>query len=207
MTLDNEELTLEELTEGSRLAELVLDLRQTVAEQSEALTDLQTKLERLLTETPDDRAKREEALWNERRRRTAIDSDLRTKRNRLAQIDKDLDEHLPWLDFLTAQRNDVKAKLEDGRKRLADTRGDSLLAREVEELEDTLWAIDGARDWRHVGGDLVQRTTAAGWRPKPGYTNPLEGRFMLATTMRTVAALRAEREVVQRELDALTNVS
>jgi chromosome segregation ATPase len=204
MTIDNEELTIEELTQDCRLAELVLDLRQTVAEQSEALTDLRTKVETLLTETPEERATREQAIWNERRRRTAIDSDIRTKRSRLAQIDSDLAEHVPWLEFLTAQRADVKAKLEEARHRVADTPGDGLLVREVEELEDTLWAIEGARNWRQVGGDLVQRTTAAGWRPVPGYTNPLEGRFMLATTMRTVAALRAEREVVQRELDQLS---
>jgi hypothetical protein len=175
-----------------------------IATLEQNLATLRQRFDALESETPEDRANREQRTWERQRQESARAEDLRRKQARLAEIDTQLGFHVPWMDYLAALRAEVKPLLDAARKRLAEDPTD-VRHLEVEELEDTLLCLDGARDWRTSGGDLHARVGNSGFPCLPGYRHPLDGRFMLGNTMRTVAALRKDREIAQAELDALTS--
>lgn len=168
----------------------------TVEELAQRVADLEAKL----AETPDERAAREEREWQAKRAAAARDGQIRFKRQRLADLDKDLAREEPWLDWLTRTRKVAEKDLATVKAALAADDGTDRLTRDVNEqrrevLRETLRVIDSG-GWQEAGSDLYDRAATDGVS--------LNGHYgALAKTMRLVAALRTERENVQRELDAL----
>ncbi len=168
----------------------------TVEELAQRVADLEAKL----AETPDERAAREEREWQAKRAAAARETQIQFKRQRLADLDKDLKRERPWLDWLQKTRVAVERDLAEVNETLK--KPDDLDRWQLPDaqqrraiLRETLRVID-AGGWQEAGTDLYDRAARDGVS--------LNGHAgFLARTMRLVRALETERENVQRELDAL----
>lgn len=166
---------------------------------------LRDQVELLLKESPEDRARREEALWQLERERKALAGQIATATSRVADLDQQIAGHEPWVDCLTKIRAGVVTDIEAEEKACAETtdpREQDERRRQIEHLKGTLRCIDGISDWRSEG-DLFERVAATGFPASPGHKTPLGDRFMLPRTLRLVAQLKKERKAAQSELDKL----
>lgn len=171
----------------------------------ERIADLERRILTLENEDDEARARRMETLWQANRQKTAEADALSRVRGRLALADQQIAEIAPWVECLAKIRADVVRDIKREENAIAastDPCEQDELRRQLEHLQGTLRSIDGVSRWTDEG-DLFERVAASGFPSSPGHKSPLGDHFMLPRSVRLLAALKKDREVVQAELDRL----